>query len=91
MKRLLCGIAVLPFLAAAAVAQPAASGMQPTQLSESQMDSVVAGFDLYIVETTNTARTIISLYQTPNTIRCGDCYINIYSPAFSVASDFRGY
>jgi hypothetical protein len=86
MKSFLCGLAVLPFLAATAMAAPA----QP--LSDNQMDSVTAGFDLRITEITNTAVTAISLYEgpIPNVPGYGT-FIYVYSPSLSVLGGFRGY
>ena len=81
MKKFLCGLALLPFLTATALAQPA-------QLSESQMDSVTAGFRFLEVDVSNTSWTAVYVYQPHNTIPCGSCYLNISNPTISVASNF---
>jgi hypothetical protein len=87
MKRLLHGIAALPFLAGVALAQ------QPMPLSDRQMDKVTAGF----LETdfSNTSATAVSIFQrayltdaTPNYIACPGCYLLINSPTFSIAAQF---
>jgi hypothetical protein len=94
MKTFLCGLAVLPFLSATALAQPAHDALaQPMQLSESQMDSVTAGFSFLETEVSNTSWTRVSVYEgantaTPNVIACTSCYLLINNPAISVASNF---
>jgi hypothetical protein len=79
MKRLLFGLALLPFLSLAAHAQP-------SQLSESQMDGVTAGFGLVEHDISNTSTSAISIYKGP--IVCQTCYLNITSTAVSVVSNF---
>ena len=86
MKGLFGGLAALPFLAAAAMAQP-------LQLTDSQMDRVSAGF--LEVDVGNTSLTIVSIFQrpyltdpTPNTIGCAGCYLLIVTPTISVAAHF---
>lgn len=86
MKKFLVGLAVLPFLTATALAQPA-------QLSESQMDSVTAGFSFLEAEISNTSWTVVSVYEgantaNPNVLHCSSCYLLINNPAISVASNF---
>jgi len=58
MKKLLYGLAALPFLAGVALAD------QPVQLSDNQMDKITAGFDLSVIERSNTSWTQISIYET---------------------------
>lgn len=81
MKKFLCGLAIVPFLTATAMAQPA-------QLSESQMDSVTAGFSFLETDVSNTSWTRVSVYEGANTIACSSCYLLLNSPAISVASNF---
>lgn len=81
MKKLLMGMAMLPFLAGSALAQ------EPMQLSQTQMDKVTAGWDLLETEVGNTSITTVSIYQkTTNTLACSSCYLLINGPAISVAS-----
>jgi hypothetical protein len=49
MKKLLIGLAVLPFLAGVSLAA------QPVPLSDTQMDAVTAGFDFLETEISNTS------------------------------------
>ena len=79
MKKLLCGLAALPFLAGVALAD------QPMQLSDKQMDKVTAGFDFFRVEISNTSWTNVSIYDGP-LIACPACYLTIISRPFSVES-----
>jgi len=88
MKKLLYGLAALPFLAGVALAD------QPVQLSDKQMDKVTAGFDLSVIERSNTSWTQISIYETGTLLPCNQCYLTIgglgnpTSRAFSVQSAF---
>ena len=83
MKRLLLGLAVLPFLAGVTVAQ------EPTRLTGVQMDKVTAGWDLLELTASNTSQTLVAVYQRPtNTIACPSCYLLLNSSAFSVGSIF---
>ena len=89
MKKYLCGLAFLPFLAAPALAAPPqAAASQPVALSDSQMDTVNAGFSLYEVDVSNTSLTVVSVYSDPINTYCNNFYLNISSPAFSLASQF---
>ena len=88
MKKLLCGLTALPFLAGIALAG------EPMQLNDKQMDKVTAGFDLSVIETSNTSWTQISIYETGKLLPCNQCYLvigglgNPVSRAFSVESAF---
>jgi len=92
MERVLYGLAALPLLAGAAMAQP------PAQLSDAQMDRVTAGFDFVITETSNTSVVYLSAYQTPSNkiadvfsaTACATCYLLIESPALSVGAIMLG-
>lgn len=88
MNKFLCGLAVVPFLSAAALAQPASTGLQPVQLSEHQMDSVTAGFGFREVDVSNTSWTEVLLWQPTNTVTCPNCYLLINNHALSVGSVF---
>ena len=106
MRKLLCGIAILPFMAAAAPAQPPAhvgGAQQPLLLSESEMDGVTAGWSLRELDFSNTSITAVAAYQTGtdpngdaiefgpgNNISCGACYILLESRALSVGSIMLG-
>jgi len=86
VKGILAGLAVLPFLAASALAEP-------MQLSNEAMDKVSAGF--FELDASNTSLTIVSIFQrpyltdpTPNTITCPSCYLLIVTPTLSVAAQF---
>jgi len=81
MKQLLYGLAVLPFLAGLALAE------QPMQLSDKQMDKVTAGFDLRLIEISNTSWTQVSIYDGA-LLPCNQCYLTIVSRPFSVQSAF---
>lgn len=91
MTKLLYGLAVVPFFASVALAQPngnAATSTQPMQLSEKQMDSVTAGWKLLETDVSNTSWTRVSVYEANNNITCGSCYLLINNFALSVGSKF---
>jgi hypothetical protein len=91
MKTLLYGLAALPFIATVALADPATPQPQaPVQLSENQMDQVTAGWRFLETTTSNTSITVVSVYNTPNTITCDACYLLINNNALSVASLMKG-
>lgn len=106
MKTLLCGIAVLPFMAATVLAQPAPElGGAPSLsvLSEAQMDGVTAGWSFREIDVSNSSRTALLVYQTGtdptddtivlgpgNNISCGSCYLLINSRAVSIGSEILG-
>jgi hypothetical protein len=81
MKALLYGIAVLPFLATFATAEP-------LQLSSNQMDKVTAGFRYTEVDTFNTGSTAIAVYPTAATLlpACPACFLSIDSPTIQLRS-----
>jgi len=82
--RVLYGLAALPLLAGAAMAQP------PAQLSDAQMDRVTAGFGFALAEESNTSIVILRAYQNPNTIECTACYLLLNSNALSVGAIMLG-
>ena len=75
MKRLLLGLAVLPFLAGVSLAA------QPVPLSDQQMDTVTAGFDFTELKVLNlgTVRVAIDL---PDLATCGVCFLDINGTTF---------
>lgn len=70
MKKLLCGLAALPFLASVALAG------QPVALTDNQMDTVTAGFDFAEVDLSDTSATMILINQ-PALPKCTSCYLQI--------------
>lgn len=93
MKKLLCGLAVLPLLSATALAQPdvrlGAPTQQPVLLTETQMDNVTAGWSLTERDLSNTSLTLVSVYRAPLP-ECTACYLDIDSRAISVDSIILG-
>ena len=82
MKKFLCGLAILPFMSAVALAQPAA-------LTEPQMDAVTAGWTLHETDISNTSWTHVLVWSgIPSGDYCTSCYLNIVSPAMSIQSNF---
>jgi len=80
MKKLLCGVAALPFLTATAFAQPAV-------LDERQMDTVTAGWSLAEADISNTSFTEVLVYTDENlSVSCSACYLHVVSPAITVLS-----
>lgn len=79
MKQFLCGLAVLPFLAGTALADP-------VQLGESQMDAVSAGFMFIELDSSNTSATVVVVGGP--TLACTGCYLNLSSPNMSISSAF---
>jgi hypothetical protein len=71
---------MLPFLSATAMAQP-------MQLSETQMDTVSAGWGLREVDCSNTSTTFVSVYR--GDVPSDGAYIYISSTAISVSSYFK--
>lgn len=76
MKRLLLGLAVLPFLAGVSMAG------SPTALTDKQMDKVVAGFDLVEIETTNTSATLVAVDEPA--VPCTTCYLHVAGTAYPI-------
>jgi hypothetical protein len=83
MKKLLCGVALLPFLAATAFAQPSV-------LNEKQMDTVTAGWDLQEIDVSNTSVTWVDVYHPLPSTSCSSCYLDIQNDAISVRSLILG-
>ena len=85
MKKLLCGLAVLPFLSATALAQPdvrmsGSLAHQPLLLNEAQMDGVTAGWSLFERDFSNTSQTFVQVYGPPLAQPCnGFCYLDLDS------------
>jgi hypothetical protein len=80
MKQFLCGLAILPFLSAVAMAQPAT-------LSEGQMDTVRAGWSLWEQDCSNTSNTVVVVYGRHDAYT-PDAYLVIDTPAISISSSF---
>ena len=59
MKKLLLGLAVLPFLAGVSLAG------QPQPLSDQQMDKVSAGFDFAEIDINNAGATAVMVNKGP--------------------------
>jgi len=81
MKKFLCALAVLPFMSAAALAQPA-------QLSDQQMDNVSAGFRLNEIDISNTSWTQVVVGEPLRA--CSSCFLTVVGSPFgiSVSSNF---
>jgi hypothetical protein len=92
MKKLLCGLAVLPLLSATAFAQPDVrmSGSQPLLLNEAQMDTVTAGWSLRETDISNTSVTFVQVYG-PALPSCSACYLDLDSNALQVDSIILGF
>ena len=81
MKRLLFGLAVLPFLASASMAG------HPQALTDPQMDKVAAGFDFVEYDSSNGGQTLV-LVNEPNMFApsmanpAGGCPINPSTSCF---------
>jgi hypothetical protein len=80
MKKLLCGLAALPFLAGVALAG------ESMQLSDKQMDKVTAGFDLTAIEISNTSWTQFNTSFAGTLVPCSLCYLTILSSHLQVES-----
>lgn len=87
MKKLLFGIAALPFLATAATADP-------VQLSSKQMDQVTAGWSVVEFDWFNSGMSGVAVYprdpafdNIQNAV-CGavQCVVNIHTPTISLFS-----
>jgi hypothetical protein len=94
MKKLLCGLAVLPFLSATALAQPdvrmsGSLAQQPLLLNEAQMDGVTAGWSLRETDFSNTSLTFVQVYGAP-LAECAACYLDLDSRALQVDSIILG-
>jgi len=94
MRRLLHGLAILPFLGGAAWSEPPQlTKSDPIRLTSAQMDKVSAGF--FEIDRSNTSVTMVDIFQrayllepTGNTLSCSTCYLLIITPTISVASQF---
>lgn len=69
MKRLLLGLAVLPFLASMSMAGT------PAPLTDKQMDTVTAGFDFAELDISNTSTVLVAI-DLP-AVACTTCYLHI--------------
>jgi len=84
MKRLLCAVAALPFLAGVALAA------QPVPLSDGQMDVVTAGFDFLETETTNTSKTTVAVDE-PALPACTTCFLVIAGTSYAGPPPVRSF
>jgi hypothetical protein len=76
MKRLLLGLAVLPFLAGISMAG------SPAPLTDKQMDNVTAGFDFREIDITNTSATLVAVDLPAEA--CTGCYLNVAGTAYPI-------
>lgn len=75
MKKLLLGLAILPFVAGVALAaQPATD----KQLTDQQMDKVTAGHTFAVIERTDVSIIGINVGVAP--VACTSCYIDVILP-----------
>lgn len=79
MKRLVIGLAALPFLSGISLAA------QP--LSDQQMDTVTAGFQFSVEEQTNFSTVLIDVNQ-PDTVTCPVCYLDVQAGFVHIRSAF---
>lgn len=75
MKKLLLGLAVMPFLAGVSLAA------QPAPLSDKQMDKVTAGFDFTELKIQNGGTVWVGINTAPTTILPG-AYLNIVGTVY---------
>jgi len=75
MRKLLLGLAVLPFLAGASLAG------QPQALTDQQMDKVAAGFDFMEVDVNNVGATAIGINQ-PKFDSCSVCFVSVQGTSY---------
>jgi hypothetical protein len=78
MKRLLIGLAVLPFLAGVSLAA------SPVSLSDQQMDRVTAGFDF--METDSSDTSSVTVLVNEPLMACTDCYLVVKGTAWPSVS-----
>ena len=83
MKKLVLGLAVLPFLAGVSLAG------QPQALTDQQMDKVAAGFDFAEMDVNNVGTTITEVNHTnffapPSSATCptGLCFVAIQGTSY---------
>jgi len=74
MRKLLLGLALLPFLAGVSLAG------QPQALTDQQMDKVSAGFDFAEMDVNNVGATMVLVNITPALppgASCSTCFVSI--------------
>jgi hypothetical protein len=71
MRKLLLGLAVLPFLAGVSLAG------QPQPLTDQQMDKVSAGFDFMEVDVNNVGATAVFVNEGPRSPPPGGSFLSI--------------
>jgi hypothetical protein len=79
MKRLLLGLAVLPFIAGISLAA------QPVPLSDQQMDTVTAGFDFTELDVQNLGTVRVDINLPPVAFPPGgcSCFLQINGTTFA--------
>ncbi len=97
MKKLLFGLAALPFLTGVAFAGSPVTPNQapvPVALTDSQLDNVTAGFSFFEHDITNTSSTWVLVNQG-GVLTCSTCYLNVIDywygtgqPHVQIASQF---
>jgi len=78
MRKLLLGLAVLPFLAGVSLAG------QPQPLTDQQMDKVAAGFDFMETDVNNVGVTNVQIDETlaVPTGCASSCFVNIHGTTY---------
>jgi len=79
MKKLLFGLAVLPFLAGVSLAG------QPLPLTDQQIDKVTAGFDFREIDEANLGTVAVAI-NLPATNPCNNCFLQITGTTFSAGT-----
>ena len=76
MKKLLLGLAVLPFLAGVSLAG------QPQALTDQQMDKVAAGFDFMETDVNNVGATAVLVNRGSAETPDGCCFVSIRGTSY---------
>ncbi|HUK07107.1 MAG TPA: hypothetical protein VLX09_04490 [Stellaceae bacterium] len=79
MRKLLLGLAVLPFLAGVSLAG------QPQALTDQQMDKIAAGFDFFEIDTNNVGATATLVNIEPlgsNLCTSTGCFVQIQGTTY---------
>ena len=74
MKRLISGLAIVPFFASVSLAA------QPIPLSDGQLDAVTAGFDFVEIERQNTG--VYGVWVNLPAPTCSTCYLVVTNTYF---------
>lgn len=84
MRKLLFGLAALPFITGAAFAAEKAP-LSAKLISDVQMDQVTAGFDFIELDVKNTSTVLVAVNQ-PTQAACAACYLVIQTAWFPAAA-----